>query len=104
LEGGERLLEVAGQHPAQIENRQRVEAFGPPRPFRQDRRGEADFLVSRDVSPVARLGAPELDWPNPVWTARCGPWPCPTMRSQPSGNFKSFYWATKASASAISTC
>jgi hypothetical protein len=32
--------------------------------------------------------------------ARCGLWPCRTTRSRPSGNFKSFHWATKASASA----
>jgi hypothetical protein len=32
------------RHPAQIENRQkRIEAFGPPRPLRQDRRGERPF-------------------------------------------------------------
>jgi hypothetical protein len=32
------------RHPAQIENRQkRIEAFGPPRPLRQDRQGERPF-------------------------------------------------------------
>jgi hypothetical protein len=37
-EGGERLLEVAGRHPAQVENRQqRVETLRPPRPLRQNR-------------------------------------------------------------------
>jgi hypothetical protein len=65
-EGGQCLLKVAGRHPAQIENRQqRVEAFRPPRPLRQDRRGEADFLIRLHVSAVAHLGTPNLDRPNP---------------------------------------
>jgi hypothetical protein len=64
--GGEGLLEVAGRHPAQIENRQqRVEALRPPRSLWQDRRGEADFLLRGDVSPVTHLGAPDFDRPNP---------------------------------------
>src|SRR6201989_2333819 len=65
-EGGEPLLEITGRHPAQVENwQQRVEALGPPRPFRQDRRGEADFLPRTHVAAVAHLGAPNLDRPNP---------------------------------------
>jgi class 3 adenylate cyclase len=65
-EGGQCLLKVAGRHPAQIENwQQGVEALRPPRPLRQDRRGEADFLIPLHVSAVAHLGTPNLDRPNP---------------------------------------
>src|ERR1700737_465565 len=64
-EGGERLLEVAGRHPAQVENRQqRVETLRPPRPLRQDRRGEADLLLRAYVAPVADLAATNLDRPG----------------------------------------
>src|ERR1700680_1071496 len=64
-EGGERLLEVAGRHPAQVENRQqRVETLRPPRPLRQDRRGEADLLLRAYLAPVADLAATNLDRPD----------------------------------------
>src|SRR6202040_1662323 len=64
--GGEPLLKIAGRHPAQVENwQQRVEALGPPRPLRQNRRREADLLLRANVTPVAHLGAPDLDRPNP---------------------------------------
>src|SRR5258708_27767428 len=63
--GGEGLLEVAGRHPAQVENRQqRVETLRPPRPLRQDRRGEADLLPRAYVAPVADLAAANLDRPD----------------------------------------
>ncbi len=39
------------------------------------------------------LGAPHLDSPT-VWIVRCGPRPCRNTRPRPSGNFKSFLWAT----------
>jgi hypothetical protein len=65
-ESGERLLEVPSRHAAQVENRQqRVEALGPPRPLRQDRRAEADFFRRACLAPVAHLGAPDLDRPDP---------------------------------------
>jgi hypothetical protein len=65
-QGAEGLLEVAGRHPAQVENRQqRVEALGPQCPLRQDRRGEAHFLIRLHVSAVAHLGTPDRDWPDP---------------------------------------
>jgi hypothetical protein len=38
---------------------------GPPCPLRQDRRGEADFLLRAHVAPVAHLGTTDLDRPNP---------------------------------------
>src|ERR1700719_2491075 len=64
-EGGERLREVAGRHPAQVENRQqRVETLRPPRPLRQNRRGEADLLLRAYLAPVADLGATNLDRPD----------------------------------------
>ena len=45
---GQRLLEIPRRDAAQIEDRQqRIEAARAPRPFRQDRRGEADLLVGR---------------------------------------------------------
>jgi hypothetical protein len=54
--GGERLLEVAGRDPAQVEHRpQRIEAPGPPRPARQDPRGEADALLALGRGTVADL-------------------------------------------------
>ena len=44
-QGSQRLLEVAGREPAQIQDRQqRIQALRPPGPFRQDRRGEADAV------------------------------------------------------------
>ena len=53
-------------YPTQVENRQqRIEALRPPRPLRQDRRGEADFLLGDHVAPVAHLGATDLDRPHP---------------------------------------
>ena len=42
-QGGECLLEVAHGHPAQVEDGQQgIQAAGPPRPARQQGRGEAD--------------------------------------------------------------
>src|SRR6516162_7634903 len=65
-EGGEGFLEVASRHPTQVENRQqRIEALRPPRPLRQDRRSEADFVLGAHVAPVAYLGATDLDRPHP---------------------------------------
>src|SRR3954454_22078085 len=57
---------LAGRHPTKVENRQqRIEALRPPRPLRQDRRGEADLLRCAHVAPVAYLGATHLDRPDP---------------------------------------
>src|SRR6266446_5186416 len=52
---------------------QRVEALRPPRPLRQDRRGEADFRLRPHVAPVAHLCATDPDRPDPgldraMWT------------------------------------
>ena len=45
-----RLLKIAHRQAAQVEYRQQgIEAFRAPRPFRQDRRGEAHLLVIRHV-------------------------------------------------------
>src|SRR6516225_6599067 len=64
-EGGERLLEIAGRYSAQIENRQqRVETLRPPRPLRQDRRGETDLFLRAYLAAVADLGATNLDRPD----------------------------------------
>jgi len=44
----------------QVENRQQcVEALRPPRPLRQNRRGEPDFFLRAHLAPIAHLGAPE---------------------------------------------
>jgi hypothetical protein len=39
----------------------------PPssRPLWQDRRGEADFFLCAHLAPIAHLGPPDLDRPNP---------------------------------------
>jgi hypothetical protein len=51
---------------AQIKGGQKnVEAFRPPRPFRQDRRRIADPLVPRRRPAIARLRLRHLDRPNP---------------------------------------
>ena len=53
------------QTPREVENRQqRVETLRPPRPLRQDRRGEADLLLRAYVAPVADLAATNLDRPD----------------------------------------
>jgi hypothetical protein len=72
----ERLLEVVGRHTAQIENRQRVDALGSPRPLRQDRRGETGFLIRLHHSPVAQFN-PGLDAPARRRPSR----PPPLLRS-----------------------
>ena len=51
--------------PGAISARQRIEALRPPRPLRQDRRGEAEFLLRVHLAAVAHLGATDLDRPNP---------------------------------------
>src|SRR5260370_7588924 len=42
-----------------------METLRPPRPLRQDRRAEADFLLYVHIAPVAHLGAADLDRPDP---------------------------------------
>jgi hypothetical protein len=63
----QRLLEVAGGDAAQVEDRQQgIEALRPPRPPRQDVRGEADLLLGRHVGgAVAHLLALHRDRPDP---------------------------------------
>jgi len=64
---GKRFLEVAHRHPAQVEDRQqRIQAPRPPRPARQDRRGEADTIcASLANSTVAQLWTLHLHGANP---------------------------------------
>jgi hypothetical protein len=61
-QGRERLLEVAGRDPAQVEHRQQgLQARGPPCPARQDPGGEADALFGLGRGAVADLHALHLD-------------------------------------------
>src|SRR5690606_19798344 len=67
-----RFLEVAGRDAAQVQDRQQsIEASGPTRPFRQDRRGECDALtaLARNVisigAAVANLRSPNRHRTNP---------------------------------------
>ena len=54
------------------------------------------IFSSATTSPRSRtLARRTSTGPTPVWIARCGPWPWRTIRSRPSGNFKSFHMATK---------
>ena len=62
----ERLLEVAHRDPAQVEDRQQgIQAPRPPRPARQDGRGEADALGSSAGAAVAQLDPPHRDRADP---------------------------------------
>ena len=62
----ERLLEVAHRDPAQVEDRQQgIQAPGPPRPARQDGRGEADALATLAGAAVAQLHPPHRDRADP---------------------------------------
>src|SRR5512144_2444916 len=65
-ESGEGLLEVAGRNAPQVQDRQQsIEALRPPRPFRQDRRGEPDLLRRAHLAAVADLRPPDRDRPDP---------------------------------------
>src|SRR6478672_6934743 len=102
-QSAKRLLEVAGRHPAQVENGNSASRLF----VRRAHFGRIDdvkrIFSSAPTSPRSRtLARRTSTGPTPVWIARCGPWPWRTTRSRPSGNFKSFHMATKESASAIS--
>jgi len=60
-------LEVAHRHAAQVQDRQQgIQAPGPPRPTRQDGRGEADALDARlTLAAVAQLDPLHLNRADP---------------------------------------
>jgi hypothetical protein len=61
-QGSERLLEVAGRDPAQVQDRQQsIEAPGPSGPARQDLGGEANPLAGSGRGAVADLHPTHLD-------------------------------------------
>ena len=100
-----RLLEVAGRDPAKVEDRQeRIEAPRPARPFRQDRRREADPVVTawsrRDPGSSPAIPAPARSRSG----SPLGPWPCRTRRARPSGSLRSCMSARNASASSSTAC
>src|SRR5271166_3975057 len=65
-QGRENLLKIACRNPAQIEHRQeRIEALRSSRPFRQDRRGEANALTRCRRGAIASFRLLHFDRANP---------------------------------------
>jgi hypothetical protein len=59
------FLEIAGGNAAQVKRRQkRVQAFGAPRPLRQDRRRIANARVGAQSPTIASLRLLNFDRPN----------------------------------------
>ena len=66
-------------------------------------RGEADFLLRAHVSPVAHLGAPDFNGPNPGQDCAMRSMAVTHDAVSAIWQLQVYHWATKASASAIST-